>query len=127
MTNAMRRRQLPVISVLLVVLGLLVSVLAGAGPARSDVAADPSNPACTAGTDRTTESGPVCGAVQNGVIDYLGIPYAAPPVGDLRWAPPQPPAPWTTTLAATAYGSECAQAAGSGIAGSENCLFINVV
>ncbi|WP_421731240.1 carboxylesterase/lipase family protein [Brevundimonas sp.] len=42
-----------------------------------------------------TRSGPVRGRIENGVARYLGIPYAAPPLGDLRFAAPQPHAPWT--------------------------------
>lgn len=41
-----------------------------------------------------TDNGPVRGFVQNGVHEFLDIPYAAPPVGSLRWVPPQPPTPW---------------------------------
>ncbi|MGP0035097.1 MAG: carboxylesterase family protein [Solirubrobacteraceae bacterium] len=73
-----------------------------------------------------TVDGSVCGIASStapGVNEWLGIPYAAPPVGNLRWQPPQPPAPWTGTLSATAFGSECIQTTG---AGSENCLFVNV-
>jgi len=76
-----------------------------------------------------TSSGAVCGLVFNGVNEWLGIPYAAPPVGSLRWAPPQPPAPWSATLAATAFGSICTQPAvgkSGPNTGSEDCLFINV-
>ena len=40
---------------------------------------------------------------------YRGIPYAAPPVGNLRWKPPQPPAPWTSVYAATGFGPSCMQ------------------
>src|SRR5271169_4067039 len=65
--------------------------------------------ACAAGTNVTTASGPVCGITDNGVNEWLGMPYAAPPVGSLRWQPPQPPVPWTATLAATAFGDECIQ------------------
>jgi para-nitrobenzyl esterase len=86
-------------------------------------------PACAAGTTVVTSSGPVCGIVVNGVNEWLGIPYAAPPVGKLRWAPPQPAAPWSTTMAATAFGSICTQPAvgkSGPNAGTENCLFINV-
>ena len=72
-----------------------------------------------------TFSGLVRGSVSSeGVRQFLGIPYAAPPVGALRWQPPQPPAAWTTTLQATAFGSECLQ--GSPLTGSEDCLFVNV-
>jgi para-nitrobenzyl esterase len=79
-------------------------------------------PACGAGTVVTTLTGPVCGIVVNGVSEWLGIPYAAPPVGALRWAAPQQPTSWTTTLAATAYGNSCTQSSG----GSEDCLYLNV-
>lgn len=86
-------------------------------------------PACAAGTTVMTSSGPVCGIVVNGVNEWLGMPYAAPPVGRLRWAPPQPVAPWTATLNATAVGSICTHPAvgkNGPNAGSEDCLFINV-
>jgi para-nitrobenzyl esterase len=98
--------------------------IGGSSVARAD---DSAAPSCSAGMTVTTLSGPVCGFAANSDQNYLGIPYAAPPVGNLRWAPPQAPTPWTTTLPATAYGSECAQAAGGTVAGSENCLFLNVV
>ena len=57
--------------------------------------------ACAAGTTVQTNTGPVCGIVANGLQEWLGIPYAAPPVGNLRWEPPQPHAPWSTALPAT--------------------------
>ena len=86
-------------------------------------------PACATDTTVPTTTGPVCGIVVNGDKEWLGIPYAAPPVGDLRWAPPQPHAPWTTTLQATAFGSECLQGIPPAfpVGGSEDCLFVNVV
>ena len=83
-------------------------------------------PSCAAGTDVQTTSGPVCGIVANGNAEWLGIPYAAPPVGSLRWAPPQPPTPWSAALPTVAYGSNCAQGSGATASGSENCLFVNV-
>jgi para-nitrobenzyl esterase len=103
-------------------LGVLATVQASASPSGPSQAA-----ACASGTNVTTADGPVCGIVSNGVSEWLGIPYAQPPVGSLRWEPPQPPTPWTSTLAATAFGSECVQdfpAFPSG--GTENCLFVNV-
>ena len=56
-----------------------------------------------------TKEGPVKGFLKNGVAEFLGIPYAAPPVGNLRWKPPQKHAPWTNVLQATAFGPTCAQ------------------
>src|SRR5579859_4155655 len=69
-----------------------------------------------------TESGPLKGMTVGGVREYLGIPYAAPPVGSLRWTPPQSFGKWQGVLQATQFGSECPQAGG----GSEDCLFLNV-
>lgn len=75
-----------------------------------------------------TDAGVVRGTTALGMHEWLGIPYAAPPVGALRWRPPQPPAHWTGVRAATSFGSSCPQAAGPfGIAGTdEDCLFLNV-
>ena len=70
-----------------------------------------------------TESGVVIGATTGGVNEFLGIPYAAPPVGSLRWRPPKHYGLFPGFfLRATQFGSECTQAGG----GSENCLFLNV-
>jgi para-nitrobenzyl esterase len=46
------------------------------------------------------DSGILSGLDDGSVRAFLGIPYAAPPMGALRWRAPQPPAPWTGTLAA---------------------------
>jgi len=74
-----------------------------------------------------TTSGPVCGITTSGGLnEWLGIPYAAPPVGSLRWQPPQPPASWATTLQATQFRSECVQGTAASPAGSEDCLYLNV-
>jgi para-nitrobenzyl esterase len=72
--------------------------------------------------------GEIRGKLDGKVRAFLAIPYAAPPVGDLRWRPPQPPAAWTGTLDATKLGSACAQTRirDQGVAGSENCLFLNI-
>jgi para-nitrobenzyl esterase len=70
-----------------------------------------------------TESGLVIGLTTNGVNEFLGIPYAAAPVGVLRWRPPQRFGFFPGhSLQATQFGSECTQAGG----GSEDCLFLNV-
>src|SRR5262245_9977542 len=54
-------------------------------------------------------AGPVQGITTPIMHKFLGIPYALPPVGALRWAPPQPRAPWTTPLDATSFGNRCPQ------------------
>jgi para-nitrobenzyl esterase len=63
---------------------------------------------------------------------YLGIPYAAPPVGELRWKAPEPPAKWKGTREATKFGAHCAQnhvfddMVFQDAGPSEDCLFLNV-
>lgn len=66
---------------------------------------------------------------------YKGIPFAAPPVGDLRWKPPQPPAAWPGVRQATQFGNSCAQtfmptnSIYGGVAPppvSEDCLYLNI-
>lgn len=71
-----------------------------------------------------TESGLVLGSTTHGVNKFLGIPYAAPPVGASRWRPPKPYGLFPGfTLRATQFGSACTQPGGIG---SEDCLFLNV-
>ncbi|TCM46343.1 carboxylesterase type B [Rhizobium sp. PP-F2F-G48] len=76
------------------------------------------------------DSGPLQGVDDGTLRSYLGIPYAAPPVGDLRWKPPQAPAAWRETFDATKVGSSCPQNANLGAfatpGGKEDCLFLNV-
>ena len=68
-----------------------------------------------------------------GLTVYRGIPFAAPPVGELRWKAPQPPAPWSGVRDATEFGAICPQSpvlammTGEGLPPtSEDCLFLNV-
>jgi para-nitrobenzyl esterase len=87
------------------------------------------------------DSGELQGVLDDGVVSYKGIPFAAPPVGDLRWRPPQPAASWTGVRQASEFGADCMQARfgppppGPGTpppaasperAPSEDCLFLNV-
>ncbi len=81
------------------------------------------------------DSGELQGVVDDGVASYKGIPFAAPPVGDLRWRPTQPVAPWTGVRQAAEFGADCMQGrfgpppapgAPPAPAPSEDCLFLNV-
>ncbi len=107
-------------------LGLLIDGLATAGRARI--------PAIVVRTGEGRISGRTD---SHGITAYLGIPYAAPPVGNLRWRPPQPAAPWHGVRIADELGSSCMQvkqgfrlpwtsAFMTQNAVSENCLFLNI-
>src|SRR5262249_52968271 len=61
----------------------------------------------------TTAGGAVRGKVVAAAGEFLGIPYAAPPVGALRWRPPRPPAPWPGVRQATSYAPHCPQPSSS--------------
>ncbi len=82
-------------------------------------------------TQAATTSGQVEGATRNGVTAWLGLPYAAPPVGDLRWKAPTPVAAWQGVRPATAFAPACLQT-GVSMPGeappvtSEDCLYLNV-
>jgi para-nitrobenzyl esterase len=77
-----------------------------------------------------TADGPVQGVTANGVSAFLGIPFAAPPVGALRWRPPHAPAQWTATLQTTAFGPHCPQTeiydGFNSPSTNEDCLYLNV-
>ncbi len=79
-----------------------------------------------------TDRGAVRGAVAEGVASWKGIPFAAAPVGPLRWRAPQPAAAWTGVRDATAYAHDCMQvpfpsdAAPLGTTPAEDCLYANV-
>ena len=89
---------------------------------------------------QTAGSGPVAGTANGavrglavptsgGAVDeFLGIPYAAPPVGALRWQPPQPAASWSGVRDATQFAPHCPQLGGpfGEASTSEDCLFLNV-
>ena len=78
------------------------------------------------------ESGRLQGVAEHNMFAFKNIPYAAPPVGDLRWRPPQPALPWTGTRDASLFGDSCPQpfvknlSAGLSLPGNEDCLKLNV-
>ncbi len=74
------------------------------------------------------EGGLVRGEVEQDVVSFKGVPFAAPPLGDLRWRPPSPVEPWEGELAATDWPPKCAQLdlANGSFQGQEDCLYLNV-
>lgn len=86
----------------------------------------------TAAQEAKIDAGVVEGDTVAGVSSWKGIPYAKPPVGDLRWRAPQPVDRWEGTLKAVEYANDCMQipfardAAPLGTPPSENCLYVNV-
>ncbi|MBC2653581.1 carboxylesterase/lipase family protein [Novosphingobium aerophilum] len=111
-------------------LTLLAAVAAMLLPSTHAVAAGPAGPATV-----RIDTGPVEGrTLSSGVTAYLGIPYAAPPVRELRWREPQPVQPWTDVFHADRFGPQCMQPQrnplGNQYSGaeitSEDCLTLNV-
>ncbi|MEU8218784.1 carboxylesterase family protein [Micromonospora taraxaci] len=93
-----------------------------AGPATAD---DDRRSAAVVRTDQ----GAVRGGVAADHLSFQGIPYARPPLGPLRWAPPQPGPIWTGVRDATRPGAACAQLKGLPMdapSESEDCLYLNV-
>ena len=85
-------------------LAVTVGTLLTAGPAAATPA--PSGPVVV------TDKGAVRGQLTNGVREFQGIPYAAPPVGANRWGSPRPATAWRGLRDATSPGASCAQNAG---------------
>lgn len=101
------------------VIGAVVATLALGSPAQAAAAAPQAK----------VESGVLAGVRQDDVSAFLGVPYAAPPVGKLRWAAPAPAARWTGVRPATAFGAKCPSvdwAPPRRVVGAEDCLFLNV-
>ena len=98
-------------------LGLLV--LGGCG--------DPS-PTADPLSARSVAEGDLVGAlIEDGSVHvFRGLPFAEPPVGELRWRAPRAPHAWEGVRAALASGSECSQLGGDPVMGSEDCLYLDV-
>ena len=81
-------------------------------------------------TRRVIDTGEIVGYVENnGSSAWLGIPFAKPPVDDLRWKAPRAPEAWQSLRESLSFGSACAQrgmAGGEEVSGSEDCLYLNV-
>ncbi|MDH6124588.1 carboxylesterase family protein [Kitasatospora sp. GP82] len=90
--------------------------------------ASPAVPARAASQDVVvaTHSGPVRGTAHDGYQSFQGVPYAAPPVGELRWRDPQPVAPWSGVREAAVPGNPCPQGPADHLTGNEDCLYLNV-
>jgi para-nitrobenzyl esterase len=80
----------------------------------------------------STQFGSIQGAQNGNVYQFLGIPYAKPPVNDLRWKAPENPTNWLNTLATTSFAPVCPQKlfqqgdTTSTIIGNEDCLYLNI-
>jgi para-nitrobenzyl esterase len=117
--SRVHRRLLAGVGAAAVVFGLLWG-----GPGDATATGSPD----TAGPVVRTDSGLVRGTEGDGTREFLGIPYAAPPVGPLRWRDPRPPAPWSGVRDATRPGPACEQHPVEVPEGStsEDCLYLNV-
>ncbi|MBN1172970.1 MAG: carboxylesterase family protein [Micromonosporaceae bacterium] len=106
---------------------IVISIVA-IGTAAATLAAAPAEAAGRGAPVVGTSSGAVEGYRSGSVDSFLGIPYAAPPTGELRWRPPATVEPWRGVRQATAYGNRCPAAASTNGPRSEteDCLFLNV-
>ena len=88
----------------------------------------PPPPACVdSETIACTQSGALQGVVESNIRAFRGIPFAAPPLGNLRWKPPAPPPAWQGVRDASQFGSICTQIDFNlDLVGGEDCLFVNV-
>ncbi len=103
----------------LVIASFLVASLSGAAMAAQA--------APVLKTELQTKSGPVKGVAEDGIGIYKGIPYAKPPLGELRFAPPEDVEPWTKVLDCSEFGDIATQdSASAGLTMSEDCLTLNV-
>jgi para-nitrobenzyl esterase len=112
----------------LVIAGVTLGALFAAAPAVSASTLGGHAAAGASGPIARTANGTVRGLANGAADEFLGIPYAAPPVGALRWQPPQPAASWSGVRDATQFAPHCPQLASpfGEASTSEDCLFLNV-
>ena len=110
-----------------VALGVLAAGATATGATAASVTAGGAA-ASGAGPVVATAGGAVRGMSTGAADEFLGIPYAAPPVGSLRWRPPQPAARWSGVRDATQFAPHCAQSVSpfGQASTSEDCLYLNV-
>jgi len=119
----MVRNRVSIVLLPLLLIALLLSAVGGCQSSTEQGLSD-----WAGGVKVRTLCGKVEGKVSGEeVVVWKGIPYAKPPVGDLRWKAPRDPDPWKGTLEALDFGSESTQYGITGlIKGSEDCLYLNV-
>jgi para-nitrobenzyl esterase len=114
-TFSRRSSPWPLLAILLVVASLTTACSSEAPPVADHA------------THRKLVQGELVGFQEGGVHAWLGIPFVAPPVGRLRWKPPEPPVPWSGVREALSRGFACPQLGFSGeFVGDEDCLTLNV-
>ena len=103
-----------------------LSVLAAYGGSDNDSSSNNQGAPAVA----TTVAGQVQAVDRLGMRSYFGIPFAAPPVGNLRWMPPAPPQSWAAPLAKTQSNAPCLQTGATDPLrlpnGTEDCLYLDV-
>ncbi len=99
--------------------------LVGGAYASAPRSTTSASPACSPGTTVSTAKGKVCGLTEDGVTSYKSVPYAAPPVGKLRWRSPQPAKAWKGTLKSTTQAKGCTNVFTDENT-SEDCLNVKV-
>ncbi len=119
----MVRNRLSIVLLPLLLIALLLSTVGGCQRSTEQGLSD-----WAGGVKVRTLYGKVEGKVSGEeIVAWKGIPYAKPPVDDLRWKAPRDPDPWKRTLKAFDFGSEATQYGITGsLKGSEDCLYLNI-
>jgi len=109
----------------------MMRMLAGVGLAAglAACAGSPATETAAGGAPKArVDGGVIVGAMEGDIAEFKGVPFAAPPVGQLRWKPPQKVVAWSGEKQATAFGASCPQSSRLGAENktSEDCLYLNV-